>query len=39
MICYVDLEHPTLGPSLLSEGPEAGPRKAELATWAEQRHF
>ena len=33
MICYVDLEHPTLGPSLLSERPEAAPRKAELVTW------
>jgi len=34
MICYVDLEHPTLGPSLLSERPEAAPRKAEMVTWA-----
>jgi GMP synthase-like glutamine amidotransferase len=33
MICYVDLEHPTLGPSLVSEGPAAAPRKAELVTW------
>jgi GMP synthase-like glutamine amidotransferase len=33
MICYVDLEHPTLGLSLLSERPEAAPRKAELVTW------
>jgi GMP synthase-like glutamine amidotransferase len=34
MICYVDLEHPTLGPSLLSDRPEAAPRKAEQVTWA-----
>jgi GMP synthase (glutamine-hydrolysing) len=32
MICYVDLEHPTLGPSMLSEGPEAAQRKADLLT-------
>jgi GMP synthase-like glutamine amidotransferase len=32
MICYVDLEHPTLGPSMLSEGPEAAQRKADLVT-------
>jgi GMP synthase (glutamine-hydrolysing) len=34
MICYVDLEHPTLGPSAISETPEAARRKAELLTWA-----
>lgn len=33
MICCVDLEHPTPGPSLLSERPEAAVRKAELLTW------
>ncbi len=33
MIYYVDLEHPTLGPSLLSERPDAASRKAELVTW------
>jgi GMP synthase (glutamine-hydrolysing) len=33
MICFVDLEHPTLGPSMLSESAEAAPRKAELLTW------
>jgi GMP synthase-like glutamine amidotransferase len=32
MICYVDLEHPELGPSMLSEGPEATQRKADLLT-------
>jgi GMP synthase-like glutamine amidotransferase len=32
MICYVDLEHPELGPSMLSEGPEATERKAGLLT-------
>jgi len=32
MICFVDLEHPTLGPSLLSERPEAATRKADLLT-------
>ena len=32
MICYVDLEHPELGPSMLSEGPEATERKADLLT-------
>jgi len=31
MICYVDLEHPELGPSMLSERPEAE-RKADLLT-------
>jgi GMP synthase (glutamine-hydrolysing) len=33
MICYVDLEHPELGPSMLSEGPEATRRKADLLTF------
>ena len=33
MICYVDLEHPELGPSMLSEGPEATQRKADLLTF------
>jgi GMP synthase-like glutamine amidotransferase len=33
MICYVDLEHPDLGPSMLSEGPEATQRKADLLTF------
>jgi GMP synthase (glutamine-hydrolysing) len=33
MICYVDLEHPKLGPSMLSEGPEATQRKADLLTF------
>jgi GMP synthase-like glutamine amidotransferase len=32
MICYVDLEHPELGPSMLSEGPNATERKADLLT-------
>jgi GMP synthase (glutamine-hydrolysing) len=32
MICYVDLEHPELGPSILSEGPEATERKADMVT-------
>ena len=32
MICYVDLEHPELGPSMLSEGPDATERKADLLT-------
>jgi GMP synthase (glutamine-hydrolysing) len=32
MICYVDLEHPELGPSMLSEGPEATQRKSDLLT-------
>src|SRR5262249_36507034 len=32
MICYVDLEHPELGPSMLSERPEATERKADLLT-------
>jgi GMP synthase-like glutamine amidotransferase len=32
MICFVDLEHPELGPSMLSEGPEATQRKADLLT-------
>jgi len=33
MICYVDLEHPELGPSILSEGPEATQRKADILTF------
>ena len=33
MICYVDLEHPRLGPSMLSEGSEATQRKADLLTF------
>jgi GMP synthase (glutamine-hydrolysing) len=33
VIVYVDLEHPTLGPSLVSERPEAAARKAEMVTW------
>jgi GMP synthase-like glutamine amidotransferase len=33
MICYVDLEHPELGPSILSEGPEATQRKADTVTF------
>jgi GMP synthase (glutamine-hydrolysing) len=33
MICYVDLEHPELGPSILSEGPEATQRKADMVTF------
>jgi GMP synthase-like glutamine amidotransferase len=33
MICYVDLEHPELGPSILSEDPEATQRKADLVTF------
>jgi GMP synthase-like glutamine amidotransferase len=32
MICYVDLEHPELGPSMLSEGPQTTERKADLLT-------
>lgn len=32
MICYVDLEHPERGPSMLSEGPDATQRKADLLT-------
>jgi GMP synthase (glutamine-hydrolysing) len=32
MICYVDLEHPELGPSMLTEGPQATDRKADLLT-------
>jgi len=32
MICYVDLEHPERGPSMLSERPEATQRKADLLT-------
>jgi GMP synthase (glutamine-hydrolysing) len=32
MICYVDLEHPTRGPSILTEGPEATQRKADILT-------
>jgi GMP synthase-like glutamine amidotransferase len=34
MICFVDLEHPTLGPSMVSERPEAATRKADLLTQA-----
>lgn len=37
MICYVDLEHPTRGPSMLTETPEATQRKADLVTAA--THF
>jgi GMP synthase (glutamine-hydrolysing) len=33
MICYVDLEHAERGPSILSEGPEATQRKADLLTF------
>lgn len=33
MICYVDLEHPELGPSILSERPEATQRKADTVTF------
>ena len=33
MVCYVDLEHPELGPSILSEGPEAIQRKADMVTF------
>jgi GMP synthase-like glutamine amidotransferase len=33
MICYVDLEHPELGPSMLSEGSNATERKADLLTF------
>jgi GMP synthase (glutamine-hydrolysing) len=33
MICYVDLEHSERGPSMLSEGPHATQRKADLLTW------
>ena len=32
MICYVDLEHSALGPSMLPEGPDATERKAGLLT-------
>src|SRR5262249_31252747 len=32
MICYVDLEHSERGPSMLSEGPHATQRKADLLT-------
>ncbi len=32
MICYVDLEHPELGPSMLTESPLATDRKADLLT-------
>jgi GMP synthase-like glutamine amidotransferase len=32
MICYVDLEHPERGPSMLTEGPHATQRKADLLT-------
>jgi GMP synthase-like glutamine amidotransferase len=32
MICYVDLEHAERGPSMLSEGPHATQRKADLLT-------
>jgi GMP synthase-like glutamine amidotransferase len=34
MICYVDLEHPERGPSMLSERPDAVQRKADLVTIA-----
>jgi GMP synthase (glutamine-hydrolysing) len=33
MICYVDLEHPERGPSILSEGSEATQRKADMVTF------
>jgi GMP synthase (glutamine-hydrolysing) len=33
MICFVDLEHPALGPSILSEGAEATQRKADMVTF------
>jgi GMP synthase (glutamine-hydrolysing) len=33
MICYVDLEHPTRGPSIVTETAEAARRKAEMVTW------
>src|SRR5262245_56714669 len=33
MICYVDLEHPERGPSILTEGPEATQRKADTLTF------
>ena len=33
MICYVDLEHPERGPSILTEGPEATQRKADILTF------
>jgi GMP synthase (glutamine-hydrolysing) len=32
MICYVDLEHAERGPSMLTEGPHATQRKADLLT-------
>jgi GMP synthase (glutamine-hydrolysing) len=32
MICYVDLEHAEHGPSMLTEGPHATQRKADLLT-------
>jgi GMP synthase (glutamine-hydrolysing) len=32
MICFVDLEHPELGPSILSERTEATQRKADMVT-------
>ena len=34
MICYVDLEHPGRGPSMLTERPDATQRKADLVTIA-----
>ena len=34
MICYVDLEHPERGPSILTDAPEATQRKADLVTIA-----
>ena len=34
MICYVDLEHPDRGPSMLTETPGATQRKADLVTTA-----
>lgn len=33
MICYVDLEHPEHGPSILTEGPHATQRKADTLTF------
>ena len=34
MICYVDLEHPERGPSILTDAPEATQRKADFVTIA-----
>jgi hypothetical protein len=43
MICYVDLEHPELGPSMLSERPNATERPLfaglDETVVVEQRHF